>query len=123
MNYNFRIKHIKKKQNMRADALNKRSDYETNKSTSKQFFTEKNEVMKLTECSENLERIIKKHHEFKDHEHSEIQKTYEKIMRKIKVIKKEVASVLKKCTTCIIIKKSRRTNEKNSIAIKTSRQF
>ena len=31
--------------------------------------------------------------------------------------------MLKKCTICIIIKKSRRTNEKNSIAIETSRQF
>ena len=44
-------------------------------------------------------------------------------MRKVKVITKEIANVLKKCTTCIIIKKSRKTSEKNSIAIETSRQF
>ena len=108
---------------MRANALSRRSDYETNKFTSKQLLTEKNEALKLTECSEDLERIIKKHHELRDHGHSEIQRTYEKIMRKVKVIKEEVASVLKKCTTCIIIKKPRRTNEKSSIAIETSRQL
>ena len=77
--------------------------------------------MKLTECSEDLERIIREHHEFRDHEHSKIQRTYKKIMQKIKVIKEEVASVLKNCTTCITIKKSRKTSEKNSIAIETSR--
>ena len=83
----------------------------------------KNEVLKLAECSEDLERIIKEHHELRNHEHSEIQRTYEKIMRKVKVIKEEVASVLKKCTICIIIKKPKRTSEKNSIAIETSRQL
>ena len=121
--YNFRIKHIKEKQNVRADALSRKSDYEADKFTSKQLFTENNEVLKLAECSEDLERIIKKHHELRDHKHSEIQRTYEKVMRKVKVTKEEVASVLKKCTTCIIIKKSRRTNEKSSIAIETPRQF
>ena len=90
---------------------------------SKKLLTKKNKALKLTKCSKNLERIIRKHHILRDHEYSEIQKTYEKIMRKVKVIKEEVASVLKKCTTCIIIKKWRRTSEKNSIAIETSRQF
>ena len=108
---------------MRANALNRRSDYEIDKLTSKQLFTKKHEVLKLTECSEDLQKIIKKHHELRNYEHSEIQKTYEKIMRKIKVIKEEIASVLKKCTTCIFIKKSRRISEKNSSAIETSRQF
>ena len=107
---------------MRTDALSRKSDYETNKFTSKQLLTEKNGALKLAECSKDLERIIREHHEFRDHEHSEIQRTYEKIMRKVKVTKEEVASVLKKCTTCITIKKSRRTNEKNLIAIETSRQ-
>ena len=122
-NYNFKIKHIKEKQNVRADALSKRSDYKVDKSISNQLLTKKNEVLKLVECSENLKRIIKEHHKLRDHEHSEIQRTYEKIMRKVKVIKKEIVSVLKKCTTCITIKKSRKTNKKNSIAIETSRQL
>ena len=108
---------------MRANALNRRSDYKTNKLTSKQLFTKKNETLKLTKFSKNLKKIIKEHHEFRNHEHSKIQRTYEKIMRKVKIIKKEVVSVLKKCTTCITIKKSRKTSEKNSIAIETSKQF
>ena len=103
--------------------LSRRSDYEANKFISKQLLTEKNEVLKLTECSKNIKRIIKKHHKFRDCEHSEIQKTYEKIMRKIKVIKEEIVNVLKKCTIYIIIKKSRRPSEQNSIVIETSRQF
>ena len=65
---------------MRADALSRKSDYKANKFISKQLLTEKNEALKLTECSKDLERIVKEHHEFKDHEHSEIQRTYEKIM-------------------------------------------
>ena len=44
-------------------------------------------------------------------------------MQKIKIIKKKIANVLKKCTTYIIIKKSRKTNEQNLIAIETSKQF
>ena len=108
---------------MRTDALSRRSNYETDKFISKQLLTKKNEVLKLAECSKDLERIIKEYHELRDHEHSEIQRIYAKIMRKVKVIKEEVANVLKKCTTCIIIKKSRRTSEKSSIAIETSRQF
>ena len=108
---------------MRTDALSRKSDYEANKFMSKQLFTENKEALKLAECSEDLERIIREYHELRDHGHSEIQRTYEKIMRKIKVIKEEVASVLKKSTTCITIKKSRRKSEKNSIAIETSRQF
>ena len=108
---------------MRTNALSRRPNYETDKFMSKQLFTKNKKVLKLTECSEDLERIIKEHHELRDHEHSGIQRTYEKIMRKVKVIKEEVASVLKKCIICIIIKKSRRTSEKSSIAIETSRQF
>ena len=65
---------------MQADVLNGRSDYKADKSTSKQFLTKKNEVLKLTKCSEDLERIIKEHHEFKDPEDLKIQKIYEKIM-------------------------------------------
>ena len=79
---------------MQADALSKRPDYEANKLISKQLLTEKNEALKLIKYSEDLKRIIKKHHEFKNHEHSEVQRIYEKIMRKVKVIKKEVADVL-----------------------------
>ena len=108
---------------MRTNALNRKSNYETDKFISKQLFIEKNEVLKLTKCSKDLERIIKEYHELRNHEHSKIQRTYKKIMRKVKVIKEEVARVLKKCTTCIIIKKSKRTSEKSSIAIETSRQF
>ena len=44
-------------------------------------------------------------------------------MRKVKIIKEKVTNVLKKCTICIITKKSKETNEKNSIVIETSRQF
>ena len=106
---------------MRTDALSRRSDYEINKFISKQLFTKKNEVLKLANFSEDFERIIKEHHELRNYEHSKIQKTYKKIMQKVKVIKKEVASVLKKCTTCIIIKKLKRINEKSSITIETSK--
>ena len=122
-NYNFKIKHIKEKQNVRADALSRKSNYKTDKFILKQLLTKKNEALKLTKCSEDPKRIIKEYHELKNHEHSKIQRIYEKIMRKIKVIKEEVANVLKKCTTCIIIKKPRRTSEKNSIAIEISRQL
>ena len=83
----------------------------------------KNKVLKLTECSKDLKRIIKKHHKLRDYKHSEIRRIYEKIMRKVKVIKEEVANVLKKCIICIIIKKSRKTSEKNLIAIETSKQL
>ena len=107
---------------MRADVLSRRSDYESKKVILKQFLTEKNEALKLTECVENKERIIKEHHELRDHGHSEVQRTYEKIMRKMKGIKKEVTKVLKKCTTCIKIKKSRKACPINSIAIETSKQ-
>ena len=108
---------------MRADALNKRSNYKADEFILKQFFIKKNEVLKLAEYSKDLKRIIKEHHEFRNHKHLKIQRTFEKIIRKVKVIKKEDTSVLKKCTTCIIIKKSRRRNEKSSIATETSRQF
>ena len=119
--YNFRIKHIKKEQNVRTDVLNRRSNYKTNKFLSKQLVTKKNEALKLTKCLKDLERIIKEHHEFRNHEHSEIQRIYKKIIRKIKIIKEEVANVLKKCTIYIIVKKSKRTSKKNSIAIETSK--
>ena len=102
--------------------MNKRSNYELNKSAPKQLFIEKNGALKLAECAEDKERIIKEHYEFKNHGHSEIQKIYEKIIRKIKVIKTEVADVLKRCTTCIKTKKSRKTFFINSVAIETSKQ-
>ena len=65
---------------MQANALSRKSDYKTNKFKSEQLLTEKNEILKLTECSKDLERIIKKHHELRNHEHSKIQRIYEKIM-------------------------------------------
>ena len=79
--------------------------------------------MKLTKCSKDIKRIIKKHHELKNHKYSKVQRIYEKSMRKVKIIKEEVANVLKKYTTCITIKKSKRIKEKNSIAIEKSRKF
>ena len=75
-NYNFRVKHIKEEQNVRTNALSRKSDYEIDKFISKQLLTKKNEVLKLIECSEDLERIIKEYHELRNHEHSEIQRTY-----------------------------------------------
>ena len=106
---------------MRTNALSRRSNYEINNFISKQLFTKNKRVLKLTKCSKDLERIIREHHELRDYEHLKIQRTYEKIMRKVKIIKEKVASVLKKCTTYITIKKSRKTSEKNLIAIETSR--
>ena len=39
--------------------LSRRSDYEANKFRLKQLFTKKNEALKLTKYSKDIERIIK----------------------------------------------------------------
>ena len=84
--YQTRIKCTNRRVEQKIRLRNKQTCIET-------IFYEKEWSIETDGMLERYKKIIREYHEFKDHEHSEVHKIYEKIMRKIEIIKEKVINV------------------------------
>ena len=88
ISYNFEIKHMSKKHNEKANALNRRSDYKASFKEEKSLLRWKNNRLKLTKLSTS--KTVSEEQQFKEHYSSEelrlLKKINEDFYKKAKVL-------------------------------------
>ena len=107
--YDFAIKHIKRKNNVGADVLNKKPNYKNSTKLRKPMLIKNGNYMQVTEITEKNENIIKNAHDTKLIGHQKNFKKLKKIQEKItwKNIKADVKKYVKNCSICAIGKHDR----------------
>ena len=112
--YDFAIKYIKRKNNIGADALNRRPDYKIFNKPAKPMLVRKGDYMQVTEATEENQNVIREAHDTRFAGHQRVFKTLKKVQKKMiwKGIKSDVEKYVKNCPTCAIGKHDRSRKEK-----------
>ena len=112
--YDFAIKHIKKENNIDANALSRKKNYKIFNRPTKPMLVKKNDYMQVVETTEENQNIIKKVHDIKLAGHQGVFKTFKRIQKNTtwKGIKTDVEKYVKNCPTCAIRKYDRSRKKK-----------
>ena len=112
--YDFAIKHIKRKNNIGANALSRKPNYKNLDKPIKPILIRKGDYMQVAEAIEKNQNIIKEAHDTKLTGYQGVFKTFKKIQGKTtwKNIKANVEKYVKNCPTCAIGKYDRSRKEK-----------
>ena len=122
--YDFAIKYIKNKNNIGADALNKKPDYKNPNKLIKPMLVKNGNYMQMTEATEKNNDIIRNAHDTKLTGYQRIFKTLKKIQEKTtwKNIKADVKKYVKNYPICAI-KRHDRSRKKKITPIFTATIF